>query len=331
MQERTMGTHFTGSGSARKIFLNAILAALTSLLCAAPSSAQSFAPDWQAAAGGHMAFDVATVKKNTTLPPSATNSFFPLGPGDVYVPTKGQFRAVNFPLLSYIEFAYKLTENQEQSLLSQLPKWATTDRYDIQGRAQGNPTKDQMRLMIQTVLEDRFRLAVHYELKQVPVLALIVAQPGNLGPLLRKHDDNAPCATTPWIPSPAPTASPQLLDTRFPGACGGSLGLPPSAPGRVRNGARNISMELIATSMMGADGVDRPVMDRTELSGTYDFALEYTPQRKASSPPGAASQRDAAGPTFIEALNQQLGLRLEPQMGIIDFFIVDHVEEPAPN
>jgi hypothetical protein len=92
-----MGTHFTGPSSARKIFPNAILAALTGpacvtlacamLLCVTPSPAQSFAPDWQAAAGGHMAFDVASVKRNTTMPPSATSSFFPLGPGDVYVPT----------------------------------------------------------------------------------------------------------------------------------------------------------------------------------------------------------------------------------------------------
>ena len=63
-------------------------------------------------------------------------------------------------------------------MLSQLPKWAITDRFDIQGRAQGNPTKDQMRLMMQSLLADRFRLAVHYETRQVPVFALIVDQPG---------------------------------------------------------------------------------------------------------------------------------------------------------
>ena len=153
-------------------------------------------PDWQKAAGGKMAFDVASVTRKTTARPYPIGSNFPLGPGDVYVPNGGLFKAANLPLTAYIGFAYKVTENQEEALLSQLPKWAITDRFDIQGRAQGNPTKDQMRLMMQSLLADRFRLAVHYESRQVPVFALIVDQPGKLGPLLQKHADDSPCPTT---------------------------------------------------------------------------------------------------------------------------------------
>ena len=330
-----MRTHFKRTGSGRKLFLKAILPALTSAVCwgqlAAQSPNQSPAPYWQTVAGGKMSFDVATVRQNTTAPPYAWGSNFPLGPGDVYVPNGGSFRATNFPLLTYIAFAYKITDNQEQLLLSQLPKWAITDRFDIQGTAQGNPTKDQMRLMMQAVLADRFHLAVHYETRQVPILALVVDQPGKLGPLLQKHADDSPCSTTPAVPSPAPTAPPQLLDTRFPATCGGILRMPPSAVGRVRSGARNVSMELIASSIGQGGDIDRPVMDKTGLTGMFDVAIEFTPQLDSSSPPDANSHRDLTGPTFQEALREQLGLKLEPQMGPIDFLVVSYVEQPSPN
>jgi len=329
-----MRTHFKRAGYARKLFLKSVLLAITSTTCALHLAAQAPnppAPYWQTVAGGKMAFDVVTVRQNTTAPPYAVGSNFPLGPGDVYVPNGGSFRATNFPLITYIAFAYKITDNQEQSLLSQLPKWAITDRFDIQGTAQGNPTKDQMRLMIQAVLADRFHLLVHYETRQVPVLALVVDQPGKLGPLLQRHSDDSPCATTPAVPSPAPTAPPQLRDTRFPATCGGILRMPPSRPGRVRSGARNVSMELIAGSIGQGGDIDRPVLDKTGLTGMFDVSIEFTPQLVSSSPLDANSHRDITGPTFQEALRDQNGLRLEPQMGPIDFLVVSYVEEPSPN
>jgi len=328
-------THFTHTGSGRRLFLNSVLATLTSAvyvsLCPAQTLSQSPVPAWQKAAGGKMAFDIGSVTRKTPAPPYPMGSNFPLGPGDVYVPNGGLFRATNLPLVTYIEFAYKLTENQDQFLLSQLPKWATTDRFDIQGRAQGNPTKDQMRLMMQSLLADRFRLAVHYETRQVPVFALIVDQPGRLGPLLQRHVGDSPCPTTPQVPSPAPTAPPQFFDSRFPATCGGIVGMPPSKPGRVRTGARNVSMELIASSMGDGDGVDRPVLDKTGLAEMFDFAIEFTQQIRGSSSPGVVSQRDLTGPTSIEAIKEQLGLRLEPQIGPIQFLVIDYVEEPSAN
>jgi uncharacterized protein (TIGR03435 family) len=292
---------------------------------AAQSPSQSPTPEWQIAAGGKMAFDVASVRQNTTAPISFN---FPLGPGDVYLPNGGLLRATNLPLSDYIEFAYKITNNQEQYFLSQLPKWVTTVRFDIEARAEGNPTKDQMRLMMQALLADHFRLAVHYETQQVPVFALILDKPGALGPQLQKHVDDSPCPTTPLVPSPAPTSQPQLIDSRFPVPCGGILGMPPSARGRVRSGARNVSMQLIASSLTGRlTGVDRPVVDRTGLTGTFDFAIEFTPQ----VPPYAKFQLDPTGPTFVQALEEQLGLRLESQMGPVDLLVVDYIEPPVAN
>jgi uncharacterized protein (TIGR03435 family) len=293
---------------------------------------QPTTPEWQTAAGGKMAFDTATVRENTTAPPGATNANFPLGPGDVYSRNRGLFRANGFSLAAYIEFAYKVTPNQEEFLLSQLPKWVTTERFDIEARAEGNPTKDQMRLMIQALLADRFRLAAHFENRQVPVFALILDRPGELGPQLQKHADESPCPTTSIVPSPAPTAQPQLLDARFPATCGGMLAMPPSAPGRLRGGARNVTMELIASSLKGGgSSVDRPVLDRTGLTGKFDFAIEFTPQYGAGLPAGSNFRPDPTGPTFEQALKEQLGLKLESQMGPMDFLVIDYIEKPSAN
>ena len=63
----------------------------------------------------------------------------------------------------------------------------------------------------------------------------------------------------------------------------------------------------------------------------FDFALEFAPRLEASSPPGAESWRDLTGPTFLEALREQLGLRLERQTGTLDFLVVDYAEEPSAN
>jgi uncharacterized protein (TIGR03435 family) len=327
-----MGTYLAGAGPKLKAILKAILvAALTAAMCSPLRPAQSQTPDWQVAAGGRMGFDDATVHQTTTgSSPYGVGSNFPLGPGDIYLPNAGKFRASNLPLVVFIKFAYKITDSQELFLAPQLPEWATRMRYDIRASAQGNPTKDQMRLMMQSLLADRFRLAIHYETRQVPVFELLVNQPGALGPLLQRHPDDIPCPTT--FRSPAPTAAPVTIDSRFPVACGGLVGMDPSAPGRFRVGARNVPMELIASSMAGgASGLDRPVLDRTGLTGGYDFAIEFAPQPDGPPAPGAKSVVDPTAPTFAEALKEQLGLNLEPNTGPFDVLVIDNVEEPPVN
>jgi len=327
-----MGTPFAGQDPKRKLVLKVILAvALTGAVFVPLCSAQSRTPDWQAAAGGRMVFDTASVHESSTSePPHEFGPNFPLGPGDVYIPNGGHFRAANLPLVVYIKFAYKITDSQELFLLPQLPTWVTTTPFDIQGTVQGNPTKDQMRLMMQSLLADHFRLAIHYETRQVPVFVLLVDQPGTLGPLLQQHPDGSPCPTT--FRSPSPTAAPQTVDSRFPVTCGGLMGMDPSAPGRFRAGARNVPMELIASSMAGgASGLNRPVLDKTGLTGTFDFAIEFSPQPDEPSAPGANFRSDPTGPTFAQALKEQLGLKLEPQTGPFDVLVIENVEEPPAN
>src|SRR5580700_2831748 len=122
-----MRIHLSAAGPERNFILKTALAvALTCAAWAPLWSAQTPTVDWQTAAGGKMVFDVASVTRNTTAPsPDAVASNFPLGPGDVYGSSGGRFRAANFPLIVYLEFAYKISDNQEQFLLPQLPEWVT--------------------------------------------------------------------------------------------------------------------------------------------------------------------------------------------------------------
>jgi uncharacterized protein (TIGR03435 family) len=117
-----------------------------------------------------MAFDVASVKPNTSNAPA--HSRFPLGPGDGYVSNGGLFAATNQPLIVYLRFAFKLG----QSDLPDLPAWVYNDRFDIEARAQGNPTKDQTRLMMQSLVADRFNLTRHTERRTKPVFNLMLSK-----------------------------------------------------------------------------------------------------------------------------------------------------------
>ena len=148
----------------------------TALMAIGVTTAQSpGVPDWQTAAGGKMAFEVASVKPAKGFRPPN----FPLDSGDAKTPG-GRF-SVTFPLVSYVAFAYKLMPAQ---ISTQLPKSFPMDSFDIEARAPGNPTKDQMRLMMQSLLADRFKLRIHFETHEGPVYALTLVRPGHTGPKL---------------------------------------------------------------------------------------------------------------------------------------------------
>jgi uncharacterized protein (TIGR03435 family) len=112
-------------------------------------------------------------------------------------PPNGRFSAT-FPLTAYISFAYKLHSGfQLDAALAHLPKWVSTDRFEIQARGPANATKDQIRLMMQSLLAERFQLVVHFETRDVPALAITLIKPGRPGPSLRPHDQGPPCDAPP--------------------------------------------------------------------------------------------------------------------------------------
>jgi len=265
-------------------------------------------------------FEVASVRRNQSNDPPDSN--LPLGPGDVYVRNGGRFWAKGFPLSLYISFAYKMIGNQIQYLNPQLPDWAKTERYDIEARAAGDPGKDGMRLAMRALLADRFKLALRFEQREVPVMAFVLAKSGKLGPQLHAHADEAPCPTV------QPDSSTPGVQKGKPQFCNGIFGLPASAPGLVRAGGRNVTLAFIADTFSAGAGFDRPMIDATGLAGTFDFTLEFAPERRGS---GAAPDVDPPGPTFTEALRDQLGIKLQSQKGLVSVPVLDHLERPSAN
>jgi bla regulator protein BlaR1 len=287
--------------------------------------------DWQVQAGGKQSFEIASVKQNKSGG-EFSNMNVPIAPGDVYPRNGGLFSGTNVSLISYIYFAYKLSGGELQLLLPHLPNWVVRDRFDIHARADGNPTKDQMRMMMQSLLEDRFKLVIHHETQQLPVFALVLAKPGKTGPQIQPHSDDPPCMTAPPpIASGSEAAPPPTVAGGFPAVCGGIDGMPLSTSGRMRVGARNVPIELLAATLPQIGNLDRAVLDRTGLSGTFDFTFEWTPQRNGTTPPGADIQMEESGPTFAEDLKKQLGLKLEPQKGPVQVVAIEHVEKPSEN
>ena len=278
--------------------------------------------DWQAAAGGKKAFEVASVKLDNGpfRPPS-----FPLDNGNAFTP--GNRFSADFPLLTYIHFAYKVpfSQQQRESMLAHLPKWVDSDRYAIEAKAEGPATKDQMRLMMQTLLADRFRLTVHFETQETAVMALTLVKPGKTGPKLRPHSEGPACED---VAAPAPQGRAGDASVPFPERCyAQELSMNDH---QLRAGSRNTTMDQLAEALSGLGRLDRPVVDQTGLSGPIDYEMQWTPEPNPVGPPDANPPLDP-GSTFLEALREQLGLKLKPAKAQLRVLVVDRVERPSEN
>ncbi|MBV8730365.1 MAG: TIGR03435 family protein [Acidobacteriia bacterium] len=295
-----------------------------------------------------MSFDVASVKPSKTpasviigpnqAPPRPPT--FSLGPDDAK-PRGGRFYAT-FRLDTFIQFAYKLAPFQTADALANTPKWLRTDRFEIEAEAQGNPTKDQMRLMMQSLLADRFQLAVHFESKKVPILALRQVKAGKLGPKLVPHSQGPPCPEYRGLD--LSVAPPDPRKEVFPPSCvaGYLRGMP---NGIFFVGSRNTTMATAAQTFYSygfmAAEIDRPVVDQTGLTGTFDLVIEYKPDNNNGFPPtsshapdalpGAAAPDEFGGTPFVEALRQQLGLKLVRTKAPVRMLVIDHIDRLSEN
>ncbi|HET9467427.1 MAG TPA: TIGR03435 family protein [Vicinamibacterales bacterium] len=263
-------------------------------------------------------FEVASVRANTS---GSNQVSMGMQPG-------GRFTAVNIPLTTLIRSAYRLQDSQ----LVDAPDWIETQRYDITAKAErdlpppspfGPPSTGM--LMLQSLLEERFTLKVHREVREQPIYALVTAHtPAKLGPNLRKSDID--CAVPAAMRK---SASAQMFEKPVP-ECGMHMGF-----GEILGGAR--TMGLLSNAL--AQTVQRSVMDRTALNGNYDFHLKWTPdivRQRASGAPGETVRVngidfDPTGPSIFTAVQEQLGLKLDATRGPVDVLVVDHVERPAPD
>ena len=254
-------------------------------------------------------FDVASVKENRSGS----------GAGGISPPTPGRWRITNTPLRFIMLEAFDLRDHE----LIGSPEWTESTAFDITATYSAEPalTRQDTRAMLRTLLADRFGLKTHREMRELPMYALVVARKdGALGPqLVRSSIDceqrRAQNLPQPGVGSPGPVA-----------AGGGRKPCYMSASRRSIT-ADTQTMQQLASVLQALTG--RPVMDRTGLTGAFDFALQWTSGPVAPAP-GAGPPPDD-GPSIFTSLQEQLGLRLEPGRGSFDVVVVDAVRRPTPD
>jgi uncharacterized protein (TIGR03435 family) len=230
----------------------------------------------------------------------------------------GRFLATNATVEMLVNTAYQLKPHQ----LIGGPSWITSEHFDIEAKAESSIPFNQMRPMLQAMLADRFKLAVHHETQQVPQYSLVLVKEVKLGPKLVAHSDDVKCVDV----SAGPPSRPRPGETR-PIPCGGFL------MSLSHMAATKTTLEALAGTL--SNFVDRPVVDRTGLTGFYDLELDFTPVQTPFPPgpggPAPAAPDSNSPPLIFTALQEQLGLKLKPETAPGDVLVIDRVEEPSPN
>jgi len=226
----------------------------------------------QATPAAPVAFEVASVKRNVSG-----------GSGGGTRQLVGSFTASNSTLQALIRYAWNVMDYQIQG-----PGWMATERYDLNAKVVGTHDNQDVRLMLRTLLAERFALRTRTEIRQLPVYTLVVARSGS------KLHESKPAESS------AMSSSDRSVD------------------------ANKITLQTLATLLSGH--LDRPVVDSTGLTGTFDISLEWTPD---------ATESDSiplSGPSLGTALQEQLGLRMESGTGPVTVVLIDHAERiPTEN
>ena len=269
-------------------------------------------------------FEVATVK------PSKGPTGERGQPGGRYTAT----RTVKFFIADAFFFATPLAGSR----VIGGPDWIDSDLYEIDGKAttpwQRSPDGPprEVFLMIRSVLEERFKLKTHMETRELPVYELVLAKAdGSLGPQLKRPaiDCDAIIAA---VNAGAPP--PQRQQPTDPPPCGAMRG-----PARVIAGSipmsllANMLTNILADANGPAGGVGaRLVIDNTGLSGRFGFTLAWTPEKMPEgTPPAGLPPIDPNGPRLETALQEQLGLKLQPARSQMEVVVIDSIEQPTPD
>ena len=233
-------------------------------------------------------FDVASVKPNRdgdVLPRNLS-----LVPGGVRVTT--------LPLSTILWMSHRVQADQ----VVEIPSWARSESFDIIGKAPaGVPLNmDNVSAMLRDLLADRFQLSTRRELRELPVYALVQQRAGAVGPRLKASGTDCMAGA----PGGAPAAPPPN-----PQACGAT-----ARPGSVSVHG----FPLLTLARLVGPTVGRVVVDRTDLTGTWDLEIEFS-----------ADQSD--GPSLFTALQEQLGLKLEAARAPVEVVVIERLERPTPD
>jgi uncharacterized protein (TIGR03435 family) len=287
-----------------------VVAGTCALMTAIPSYAHSQEKNAAASVPAY-AFDTVSIKPNK----SDTFSFRPGFTVDGY-------RASNQTVQLLIREAYGVDEYG----LSGIPDWLNSERYDIEAKidppaadALSRLTPEQLKLarqqMLQALLAERFNLKVHRQTKDEPVYFLVI---GKSGPKLQ---DAKTGKTSTLLNADGTSPRDKEQWQMVPGTEGGQA-----------IHASSATMKSLGDWLNRQ--LSRPVLDKTGLTGTYDFILEWIPDAAPTSSADAANVvtlPGIPGASLFTALQQQLGLKLEPGKGPIEMIVIDHVEKPSGN
>jgi len=274
------------------------------------------------ATGDRPSFEVASIKprKRTPIPPPLPDGanlpgtavpvkVMKVAPVDAGPPPADQLHMI-LPILELIASAYNLPAGSGSRILGG-PDWLRQDidQFEIQAKIEDSeyaamqkmtPAQQHQRvaLMEQWLLADRFRLKVHFETREMPVHALVVAKSGAKL-------------------NPAKTEESSRISTL--------------ANGQEREmTAIGVTLEQFVLSPLLTGPVGgRPVVDQTGLKGAFDFTLKWTPEQLAAS--AAAKELRADGPSIFTAIREQLGLLLVPSKAPVEVILIDHIEQPSAN
>jgi uncharacterized protein (TIGR03435 family) len=251
-------------------------------------------------------FEVESVKPNTSAAPIVRIFMAPGNP---------RFAATNINLRMLITFAYTVKNFQ----ISGGSGVIDAGRYDIEAKAaDSKPTLEQIRSMLQTLLADRFKLAVHRETKEVPIYALAAAKGGTK--LVESKEGGCVGFDPASLPGPG---QPQRM------FCGLLIG-----PNTAKGG--KIAMKEFTDGLSNILG--RPVVDKTGYTGNFDLALEFSQEGVdmvglfGGAPfSGGKPSDDDSRPSIFTVLQDQLGLKLESQKGPAEVLVIDHAEKASEN
>ena len=235
-------------------------------------------------------FEVASIKPNKSADLGGT---WRVAPG-------GRFTGENIPLKFLLTTAYHLKESQ----ISGIPGWTESEKYDIVAKGEGNPTQEQMIAMLQGLLGDRFKLTYHQVTRELPVFTLVVAKNGIK---LRESGEGSCVVPGADVPPVAPGQRP-------PDFCGTFF----ARRSRIDGTRITISQLIVALDTQ----LDRPLIDKTGLTGAWDVHLVWSPDDGPDND---------TGPSIYTALQEQLGLRLEATKGPVPVLVIDHIERPSEN
>jgi uncharacterized protein (TIGR03435 family) len=248
-------------------------------------------------------FEVVSVKVNT----SQTRTQMRWFPGGRFV--------MGLPIQTILMIGYGVPMYR----IVGAPEWVGRVFFDIDARADRQPTIEERGAYYRGLLEERFQLKAHVEQREMEVYALVLAHAdGRLGPGLRRSAvdcgtiiaENRKRAEAGEPPQPpAPGGRPIC------GSVGGGTSLTAGAA------------EMASLIAMISAGLERPVIDRTGLTGRFDIDLLFAPMRVGAAPPASIADR----PSLFNAVQEQLGLRLERTRALIPVLVIEHIEMPVAN